>query len=1806
MNRLVFLIKILFIESEMMQILYKTFYFIFLCATGLSCTLELPLQFSPNSDKQDQVFSIEDIHQLECGIRTLSAFEENSLEISAQHLVIEANQPPSVVFPSESSLAPPIINNLPFVQYQVEGSSVCELLLAQKTIRLIAQPNEYYKVHFQIVGSYLRVFISGDLHRLPYQWLSQRVVMKNGQYALPIGVYSILQGRVQPMKNVENEEIHILDFFPNEEPLVRFEDSKGLVHWVRSESQDIFIVDLNKGLTSYQYQEKKNILPKNYFDGEWYSQVSLHLTEPLKSQGGWGSGVSVSGNNYSGKMLGQKIYFKFEFQNLKALNYNYAHQTQSLNLGAEAEALSIPIEHLDYRNVINKNEDVSQEKLDKYTSWQDKKYISAHFDKVSDFFRDWVKRVGVRYGYDLSDTTTLKEIRFASNYFDFVVYDGTFEYRFSFFKKEKDSHYKPKTIAATDLRFEFFNVPYNQVFSSPLDSFNREYEEKINLLRPQPDKDGNIHIHFSRLTPKNDKTRSIGREAVFVWNQALEKASLPLKLVLHEDKDVNLGDSRYHVLHIPEELKKAYGGIAQTLVDDETGEVISSTSTVLLDDYKFFLEKKIIDYVYTKYSLINSITSPFVDYPKIKNNRFAHSFSQEKLPFSVDTLEYVWVQHTMNQHQSVIFPRSVKNSWYDSILQYFEFKKDVRKNWLQTLSNPTISDISHLPPELKAWWNDFKLQYALIHQKFVEEENWNTILENVRQWGATSEYRSIASSNLHQTLSKVCHFLPHPLQQEKDVFKTAVRQCVEAILPIYGLGIAVHEIGHSIFSLRHNFAGSTDAHNIKNSPSYQLKHLKSYLSYTDSKGQKTSLEDQFNPVSSSVMEYIAVADGDQWGPGSYDIAAIEYLFADFGVSSKESVEKDSVEKFSNHFERCSDYEVNTSAYCLTHDKGVTPLEITRNEVRNLLEYLNQNFYDLEYSVSPLKYHFTLFRQIKKLVVIYSDWRAKLRNLSVQFLNESPEKLDQQEWKKLINEVILRGKSDIGTPQEKELYSFYQARNLIYHTLTYLSFLPNRYCVLEKRWSRFKNLEDKKWKPSVKVLLELSKVIAHQRVDDSQPQLKPLLSCWASEKKAQPHPVVERYMKTYYPHYKLQEEVGHFLYPDSFPKNAPYRHLFRPSSYKGSVLLRLFAFAALSMTQPIYQASSHRPAYFSMMSEHDISEGVERLLITRLTRGVFLYQTDFFKSLQNISFEDLTPEKSAQALFKFPSIRKGQDLVLRDEFIQPSKLIDKASRPYMRDDQNRLKFYQNFSEESSLLNIFNMFFHISYSLSSGFTHEMVSNKSVEWTKDLDLFPALTSFVLASKARNHIPYNIYPQLSSLYYFELDDILVLPSFSISSDNFGNHLLSELSKNSVRQLWTPLHNKMLQGSSHPVFQNSGLVEGLFSYLQKLIQQYQGTRLGRFYFMYAYLSILGQLEAYEYILKMESPIDLHKQTNKWTSHFENTINELFYFRRCQIEDINSYLNKLSQIAPSFRQVDAEDKSAARSVWGGFKNFLQQKIQISYSKYCPSPLKDRGKMVDMFYKQGLIFNTQRSQEWNSTLRGNQKGLNYPYQKITTDFFFQETLNSLESHLSSQGGVPGIHLSVQMLFHELFSTSDDVPLMQSRVSMLRQLMIDVVPKMMLMYSEDRIFIGEMMILMSVMHQFCFYGDPTGNYCRLATEKIVGNYFKGSNYGEDEKINNIFGRMFDGYLNDSNKIPVQLFLSKNAKNYFDRSINTLPFDLEVITDYLFYERGWDASDVNNLELNAQRQLLFSLLPLTSLRMLNSSLVFKLANWNPILNF
>ncbi|MDE0150893.1 MAG: hypothetical protein OXK80_00130 [Bdellovibrionales bacterium] len=1816
--------------------------FILLCT---SCVEVLPDQFQPNDVKQDQIFPIDQIIKTKCYIKTQGPIESGSAVSQAQKIVLESNKSDSVVFPSHSTSTFPVINNLPVVEYEVRGSSLCQTVLTQREIRLVARPHTSYEVYFQITGSYLRVLMSGTLHELPYQRLAQAIRIQNDRYALPIGGYSIQQGQVRNMMNVDNKETHILDFFPNEDSLESFQSHVGIPQKIRTGAKEIYIPELSSGFSSFQYQEKPDILPKTYFEGVWYSGVSVVSAKRLSRYRQAGSGVVRSGDSYSSYTPGQKVSFQFESGRLKAINEYYKKQGDQLDYPVEAEVLSIPVKHLDYRNTltdVSVDEDLS-EPVSSHLSWEERRYVSLDFSQVDDFHRKRVRAVARRYledslsaGEMLSANTsvTVKEVRFAPDYFDFVIVTSdAIEYRFSFFKKDssKKSTYQPKTIAKTDPRFEFFRLQYNTIFSDPLHSFRADYEDRIRLMRVHPNEKGLVPIHFSNSTPQDDLIRNIGREAVSLWNQALAKAKVSWRLYLDETKNVNIGDIRYHILNITNERNKSYSGIAQFYADDETGELISTVSNVIIPDTQEFVEKLVIDYAYEAHQLLNPLRSTNVKYPSAIGKSFVYPIQQtSSLSYSVENLQYLLFKNHIQQFSNIPVVESPRS--LNEVSSYFTSLSQVQDAFKKPFSE-FFSNIQTPSPELRDWLKEFKITYALRQGRFMEHDSLEQIQNNVRAWGLEDKFLFDShNSELDRNFRIICHDIENPLSN-RGAFESSVRRCVQKVYPIFGLGVTVHEIGHAIFSLRHNHKASAD-YSYKDDTNYRLSYLVPYLTYENEKGEIARVDDRFsNDQASSCMDYLSASSGRQWAPGAYDVGGVQVLYdgaldepeasdSNLDVFSRSSnqmvfnIINFHNEKGRNQFRRCSDWDVGSSAYCLRHDSGSKPHEIAMNEIRSLFRVMDQYFYNQDRFMSDDAFYSSIFRRFWNLMVIYQDWRRHLDQFSRSYFNTTIEYLNEDQRSELFSKFTSSIK--VKNKQEKELFSFYKARNLIYHTLTYLAFLPNRYCVLEKDWSAY---TQKRWKPeNVRVLLELSKIISAESSLAEQ-QVYPILSCWQDADQDQAHPAVARYMLEHYPNYSLKKEIGHFLYPQLLPQSAPYKEA-SGLPYKGTYVIRTAAFMALTLTGNFFPVPMENSTpSLSMMNEIDLQKGLERLLLARITRGVFYPVTDFFDSFKERRLGELDPEDSARKLFRFPYIRAGtSDPLFRDELIQPQQLTDQyRGWPQSRTDRYGVRdFYQNFSEEKHLLNLFNNLYSVAYAISGGISNDSISERRTEISESVHVLTARTSHLLMDKVIQYNMYQEFPALSTRYYFELNDFLVFPGSDSAVDSFGNQVLSELAKNSTRLLWTKPYRKFFEGEDIYTSENfeAGFGTHLYNYLGALLSQFQNTRLGRFYFMYAYWLALGLLDGYERAISIAglSPEEFHTQAISANTVLQSSVLQLFGFVGCDGPQVlTNFYNNLNSNTRMKLEEESEANGAYRK-WvqdGTFQSteeefqYRQDFEQWLFEACSKDPLK-KGKLHRLFIAEGEMLNRMKSFGLGNFVLGSPyvelpaplnslwaDRLNFSEERLHNRMLIREVHN-IENYLSTRKGVEGIHTAMNMLFQSAFTSfANDKLLFKEWIQSNRQVLIDVIPKLMLMYSEDRRFVGEFMFLSAVVYNHCFNNQTSLQKCRLILERFIGHYFRGSDYRSAPELEAIFTGLFEGHLISSDMgIPWEVLATKYPQRYIDRNINALAFDTEVISDYLFYERGWDTTSANAEELEDQKDLLFTVLPLGNLRFFSSS--------------
>ena len=1732
----------------------------------LSCTQPFPDQFLEDNSKKDQVFSIEEVKNAACRIRTGRALTTGSLKSSSKKLEIQ----------TESHGG---FNNLPFVEYQPEGPGVCQKLLNQSSLKLSARPHFSYDVRFQIIGTWLRIWLTGDLKDLPYQNMSQLKEQEDGRFAVLIGGHEIQQGEVRNVKNVEQVETYILDFFPQTNPT--FEPVQGF-HYIRKNANSILIPSLAQGFLPVQHLEKKDVFPKSYFDGVWHFGVSVISADPLFIEQGFfgGSGLDVSGDSFFNTTSGQKVYFHFSADHLQAFNENLKKQSEGHIHAAEAEALSIPIQHVDYKIKDSKlyPEGGIEEEVFEDKPWQERQYIQMEFSQIEFVHNKMLKIIlGSIPEFALLNletaSVTVEEARFFDDYFDLVISEGNLKYRLSF-RKKKENSYKPQSLSQADLQFDYFHMPDTRVFPDPERSFQQDLEDNVFLFKINPNARNRIVLNFSTLTPKEDKVRNIGREAVSLWNQALRKAGLSLSLVIDETQDVPVGDIRYHVLNIPREQTTSYSGIAQWYVDDETGEVLSSSSNLPLPKAIDLVKQYLVLWVYEEYGLASPLSNPAVS--------SSMSFLKSSPQISRAGLHSLLIQdkvHTLLESALSVTPRSGIQNYFKTLGQaQYDFSQ-APLDLLSLTQNPQGSS------SFQKALQKLKLQYTLRTGRLMEDSSYEQVRENMGcadRWNGLQNLSS--SAHFNKMAHLMCDPISHPLENKKG-FEEDVERCAEKLYPIYALGTMVHEIGHSIFSLRHNFAGSTDKNNFYPQGEYNLKFLD--VSYADKNGEKRYvLEEEFPSVSSSVMDYSHLAFGEQWFPGPYDVQAVKFLYGG---------QKDPGLKF----KRCTDEHVADSTYCLRWDNGSSPEEIAFTEVQNLFRRLDSYFYSAGRTPrSWWAYYAGIAESFDRLMVIYYDWRKRFSHWVSTKGYGDPWSLPDSDWYELLQSLVEQGQSPGADFKEKELLSFYKARNLIYHTFSYIAFIPNRYCVLKLEFHGGR--PQKTW-GSLETLVELSQIIQWSQ-DGPEDFQDEIVSCFADEAQTSPHPIVEEYLKTHYPHHTLMSERGHFLFPSQSLKNAPYLGLKNPLRHHGTFTPRAWAFMALTLSGQAFG----RPEgiYSSMMNERDIEQAVERMTLARTTKGMFEPQVEFFQSLEEISLEELTPDTSAEILFQFPMVKEGMDPIFRDELIQPDKLLKYAQSPYTRDDQHEVQFYQNFSEEQSLIYLFNQFYALGKVISGGGSFDELTQRSADFYDDVNTALSMTGNLINTKADQYFIHEQNPLSTAQYYFEFDEFLLTPlSGQKWKNNMGSEIIAELAKNTVRNLWTDASSSKFFGNPQMDpetrrWKEGGFAPVLLNFLQNLLR-HQGSRLGRAYFIYAYTLVLALFESYEVMAdhaSWENMQELHLKVHQRMSLFVSTMQRLFYTTKCNTELMVSLFSRPLES-------DENGRLWPRAYQSGEEKFQYDKqLQEVIETLCPEgTFSNRGKLHVLFERQQQLLNKEQSYSAGEVFQNplfKELGLGAvrnPLQEFTENFYLDKHIRGVES---DTGGFVGFHLNIYGMFVDLFPFSQDVSEIKKWIRAFRQMLLDTIPKLMIMYSEDRYFPAEAMWIMGEIYNACFYSYLPAQACGLTIEKTMSYYFSGNPYGSNPQLERAFLNYLSGRqrLSDGG-MSLQDLINFRPKRVLDKRVNILPLYLPMIADALFYERRWQALRVQQKELDDQRDLLFMLLPSASqLRFVNRSLYYR----------
>ena len=1172
---------------------------------------------------------------------------------------------------------------------RAKGRLTCENLIPKEDIPfLIAKPNHSYIARFQLMGKKLRVLLEAppeDLpsHSLPYSFKLPGSEGKE-RYAMPIGGYTVRLGHIEQRENADLELTNILIF--RDAPIERLkryesqsEDGIRSVYRRYRAGSDRADVDhisfasanFHPFATLAEKGEKKDVYPKSLLSGDWYYESTV-VSDNVSSRSAAAPGLPFAVDNNFWQSNKIRIYFQSNHLVAVTLNTEEAEPLKNPATHTTRWVFKIPVTHLDYRSekLLGRWDSGLKEIRDDTKSREKKNYARINFENIK------LGAGSLGPGYQLSELTV------SENYLSFVLKSNvdTHKIRFSLLRPVplEERTYIPLTLTRA---FDDFPVFHSKRRVDIKDRVIRSEKFSDSLTAQRFDLNNPIVYRFSSYTPKNDRIRDIGRETVSLWAQIYEKAGVscpggPCVILDEESGDVELGDIRYNVLNLiaPENFVglNPFAGLGPSVADFETGEIISATANVYLDNIYIHTLNSIYSYIQSRSGLIRPFTERMIIQPlssplgtgkwmeNILLPKFFMSWNGKEKRYSLESLdlsdpggiadpsvigqamkEWIPLSHFLSR------PGSAGNSFEENLTAFFLGENPPAGE----LNDPGLkSKGDHINPDSSA-------PCALNAQGFLPSLFIYRLIDTVCGEKLTllkeiTEHPSLLQSSPHIKRDWLWK------KSGDTSYEEEIHRCASEILLLAGLGVSLHEVGHNM-SMMHNFSASTDKDNFLPVREFQFKYV-----FKDSQ-LKEKIYNLYpeEGITSSVMDYMP--SGRRIFPGGYDTAFIRFLYGGeretklgaivkaevndegrlkYVTESGETVPKRKLRKYRN----CDDYSYRAGGdiYCNLFDEGAGPDEIVSHYQKI---YIRDGF-DLKGSAIRPSHGFSTAWGVIQFFVstykIYHKWRLEfsksgalsasrgdlyLNDVTVEEYQSAVERALCEENESAVSEVTnsddsshnhsdlrhgLCGRRGVKNPR---LAGLYKAKRIISETLHTVLFASDHYCLAQ-------NFE----KDGLTELIPLSEIKTAVR-ESHLSNVKRLTEISSCQDVSRVFALMGR---------DLIGEAGVPLFPGVFSteqnQEADFSRLLLNGrfDYSGSFAARLLAGWLLMAQSKSPILEGHRP--LSLINDPDIRAALSQEVISRLTKGVYIgHRTLPNGESKPIIFPDFSSEEILWKAVSFP-------------------------------------------------------------------------------------------------------------------------------------------------------------------------------------------------------------------------------------------------------------------------------------------------------------------------------------------------------------------------------------------------------------------------------------------------------------------------------------------------------------------------------------------------------------------------------------------
>ena len=806
-----------------------------------------------------------------------------------------------------------IINQFHLVEFQTKAEFV-----KNEDFPFRGKENYQYEIMYKVSKNLLKIYKVGLKEMIPSQEWTYGEPQEDGKLAIPLFAYQIALVRVEKEVDHNGDEAH----FKVEVPV----DYKTEVRVNNTGNASHFRL-VSHTRIDFESIVKKDILPADFFDGEWFYSATIVST-------------SIEGHEFVGSILTasptmngvSRIKFIKIKDQLKGVDLNIFNQIDETNDLNWSSAIEIPIDPIDFRTKpFQFREEVITDSTLNAVSSKERSYIRLHLTRT---------KSGVKQN---PADIKLLNFKLSKDYVSYTVQylSGKIIVRYAL-RRAGDpipQDKRRKYFKEDQKKFGLFKAEKNTLYN--VDIFRQEDITNNIYLRRFFPKDNKIVFHFTKNSAEEFK--SIAVEAVKRWNKAFELAQTGITLSVNQKVSVDLGDNRYKAINIVDDSSNTdtRTGLGPFVVDSTTGEIISATANIFVNSHRQELTSFIRNFVYSQLGMfdlkhVTKTNLPPIIYQSTNKNfnwPMSRAFSNNVLPYQRTFFNSLLTENKEERgflNQYFYQNKEDKNNSktiYNDFLSLFPL--NARKGFLHTCS------FSHLGHDI------------------VEEVQKGKICPNLLVYIKELQQRNEGKTKL------ITH-----TEDEKKIFK----ECAEKLLPSQLMVTILHELGHNL-GLRHNFMASADKDNF-----YDEKD-------SNSKAQFSSVMDYSAPFSKELNKpgkYDIAAISFAYA-GKVELENGELINLDTSKSLSQNSELKG-KKFKKYMYCGPEDLMYKDPLCNMFDEGVTPLEIVENIIKT---------YDANYAVGyylydrPYNYPAKILRKtflthtLLPLKRFYDQWRIHL-------------------------------------------------------------------------------------------------------------------------------------------------------------------------------------------------------------------------------------------------------------------------------------------------------------------------------------------------------------------------------------------------------------------------------------------------------------------------------------------------------------------------------------------------------------------------------------------------------------------------------------------------------------------------------------------------------------------------------------------------------------------------------------------------------------------------------------------------------------